>query len=284
MIIYIEDSGPGIPVEKRKKLFAKFQESLDSLHQGTGIGLCLCLNLMDLMGGEISLDEEYDSGIHGQPGSRFVIRLNCPPLVMNDINLEQFQSSGHIVQSDIDTKLEEEMSLPEELSLLFVDDDMVLRKLFARAIGKVMPQWKFQEAGNGESALKIIEEDVNQFDLIFVDQYMASAEKQLLGTETVRAMRAMGVTARICGLSANDVQHGFEDAGANGFMFKPFPTKPDALKLELNRLLCHSSKDGTENAGRLAFQKPQESIPEETKTLRKRVLVTLNPDRISDVV
>jgi signal transduction histidine kinase len=31
----IEDSGPGIPLEKRNSLFAKFQESLDSLNQGT---------------------------------------------------------------------------------------------------------------------------------------------------------------------------------------------------------------------------------------------------------
>lgn len=31
----VEDSGPGIPVEKRKRLFSKFQESLDVLSQGT---------------------------------------------------------------------------------------------------------------------------------------------------------------------------------------------------------------------------------------------------------
>jgi signal transduction histidine kinase len=33
--IFVEDSGAGIPVEKRKMLFSKFQESLDSLSQGT---------------------------------------------------------------------------------------------------------------------------------------------------------------------------------------------------------------------------------------------------------
>jgi signal transduction histidine kinase len=31
----VEDSGPGIPMEKRKQLFNKFQESLDVLGQGT---------------------------------------------------------------------------------------------------------------------------------------------------------------------------------------------------------------------------------------------------------
>ena len=33
--IFVEDSGAGIPAEKRKMLFSKFQESLDSLSQGT---------------------------------------------------------------------------------------------------------------------------------------------------------------------------------------------------------------------------------------------------------
>jgi K+-sensing histidine kinase KdpD len=33
--LIVEDSGPGVPEEKRERLFAKFQESLDSLSQGT---------------------------------------------------------------------------------------------------------------------------------------------------------------------------------------------------------------------------------------------------------
>ena len=65
---------------------------------------------------------------------------------------------------------------------------------------------------------------------------MASIEKQLLGTETVRALRSRGVNSMICGLSANDLEEQFVQAGANYFLFKPFPCEKDALSAELVRL------------------------------------------------
>jgi CheY-like chemotaxis protein len=82
------------------------------------------------------------------------------------------------------------VGLPENLSVLFVDDDRILRKLFSRSVAKAAPTWKIQEAANGETALRLV--DMESFDLIFMDQYMASTEKQLLGTDTVRALRAKG--------------------------------------------------------------------------------------------
>jgi CheY-like chemotaxis protein len=47
--------------------------------------------------------------------------------------------------------------LPEKLSVLFVDDDLILRRLFACAVRKAMPGWNVQEAANGESALKLVD-------------------------------------------------------------------------------------------------------------------------------
>ena len=70
-----------------------------------------------------------------------------------------------------------------------------------------------------------------------MDMYMSSVEKQMLGTETVRVLRQHGVQARICGLSANDKEKEFLEAGANAFTLKPFPFKADAIKLELQRIL-----------------------------------------------
>ena len=65
---------------------------------------------------------------------------------------------------------------------------------------------------------------------------MASVEKQLLGTETARALRAKKVKARICGLSANAMSEAFIEAGTNAFMQKPIPCKKEQILEELRRV------------------------------------------------
>lgn len=66
--------------------------------------------------------------------------------------------------------------LPENLSLLFVDDDAILRRLFSRTVNRVAPTWKIREAASGEAALRLVEENngICPFDLIFMDMYMVS--------------------------------------------------------------------------------------------------------------
>jgi signal transduction histidine kinase/CheY-like chemotaxis protein len=237
--VYVEDSGPGIPIEKRGNLFEKFQSSLDVLSQGTGIGLSLCENLTHLLHGDIRLDETYDSGLKDSPGARFVIQLNTPPLSSDAI----LQSSGkgdtnisrEFIQSENDTISTKVIKLPENLSVLFVDDDLVLRKLFSRSVMKAAPTWNIQDAANGETALRLV--DSEAYDLIFMDQHMASTEKQLLGTETVRALRAKGFKNSICGLSANDIEQSFMSAGADCFILKPIPCDRNRLEATLDGIL-----------------------------------------------
>lgn len=118
---------------------------------------------------------------------------------------------------------------------------MMLRKMFSRVLKVAAPTWTIREACNGETGLSLAREE--KFDLIFVDQYMAAVEKQWLGTDTVAAMRAQGIDSVICGLSANDVETQFLEAGADAFMFKPFPCKKDALTDELIAMLVgHDSE------------------------------------------
>ena len=263
--LYVEDSGPGISENKQQELFAKYQQSLDLLSQGTGIGLHLSKKLMTTMNGDISLDRTYNSGVPGCPGACFVVDLNATPLDIESALPSDAQSDGERDPVLVERALlnlsgtseeagafqkaasplslspmsrmhsEEPTVLPEELSVLFVDDDAVLRKLFVRAVKKLSPTWKIQEASNGETALRLCDSD--SFDLIFLDQYMASINKQLLGTETAHAMRARGVCSKICGLSANDLRTSFINSGADAFLLKPMPCKPADLERVLFDIL-----------------------------------------------
>jgi signal transduction histidine kinase len=241
--ISVEDSGPGIPHEKQDRLFEKFQESLDSMNQGTGVGLCVCRNLVDLMEGDIWLDKTYDSGMEGCPGTRFVVELKTPAVALDTMAEEAYNESIicengvglQVANSGEESVTAPLLELPQKLSVLFVDDDLMLRKLFARAVRKAMPEWDVQEAASGETALRLV--DKQSYDLIFLDQYMASVEKQLLGTETARALRAKGVKSKICGLSANDIEKSFLESGADAFIMKPLPCRKEVLSRELLRIL-----------------------------------------------
>ena len=150
VVIYIEDSGPGVPPEKRGNLFKEFQESFDLLNQGTGIGLYVCKQLSTLMNAKILLDETYNSGVDGCPGARFVIDLQKPPLdelTTRSLGEEKYKApktSGGVdgakaplqstskkasVAPDVSLAAdlhpqEATMDLPQALSVLFVDDDV----------------------------------------------------------------------------------------------------------------------------------------------------------------
>lgn len=71
---------------------------------------------------------------------------------------------------------------------------------------------------------------------------MASTEKQMLGTECVRELRARGIDCIICGLSANDLQDAFIKAGADAFLLKPFPCCRDLMEQELARIVNFRSR------------------------------------------
>jgi CheY-like chemotaxis protein len=246
VVLYVEDAGPGIPLKERETMFTKFKGSLERLSQGTGVGLCLCKQLIEAMQGDIWLDESYDSGVEGCPGARFVIQLNSTPIQADSKSVDTSESgsrfTGNSSRGICPVGVEKEVphELPEGMSVLFIDDDLVLRKLFSRAVRNVAPDWNVQEAASGETALHRVETE--NFDLIFVDQYMPGTERQLLGTETTRELRSKGVKSIICGLSANDVEKLFFNAGADYFLLKPLPCSKDKLKQVLLRLISGEGK------------------------------------------
>ncbi len=61
----IEDTGIGIKMEDQNLLFKPFSQinqGLNRNYEGTGLGLSICKNLINMMGGEISVESEFGKG------------------------------------------------------------------------------------------------------------------------------------------------------------------------------------------------------------------------------
>lgn len=138
------------------------------------------------MGGDIWLDEDFDSGVDGCPGSRFVLDLNAPPSQVDESYVENmYKTMAHeegrdeskedndrrplLPQQPAVPDRVQQQGLPDTLRVLFVDDDLVLRKMFCRSLKRVAPNWALNEAANGETAIQLV--DDNEYDLIILDQY-----------------------------------------------------------------------------------------------------------------
>ncbi len=61
LVFSVTDTGCGIPLEKQKLVFERF-EKLDEYVQGTGLGLAICKITVNLLGGDIWVDENYTQG------------------------------------------------------------------------------------------------------------------------------------------------------------------------------------------------------------------------------
>ena len=62
---YVKDTGIGIPKDKHQQIFDRFSKIEDCktrLYRGTGLGLTITKNLVEMLGGKIWLESEEDKG------------------------------------------------------------------------------------------------------------------------------------------------------------------------------------------------------------------------------
>ena len=75
-IFSVSDTGCGIPKEKQRQVFERF-EKLNEFAQGSGLGLSICKLTINKMGGDIWIDPDYTKS------SRFCfshpLNLKMPP-------------------------------------------------------------------------------------------------------------------------------------------------------------------------------------------------------------
>lgn len=83
--VEVKDSGPGIAKSQQAKLFTRYYQT-DTKKQGSGLGLYLCRQLVELQGGEIKLESEEGQGC--------TIRFAIPYEVEEDAVVHDAQSKG----------------------------------------------------------------------------------------------------------------------------------------------------------------------------------------------
>lgn len=207
VVVWVCDTGPGIPIEKRGDLFKKFVQ-LNTHVQGTGIGLALTKIIVEAMGGTIALDEAYTAGAKFDVTLPLEVAAAAPP-------------------RPAPRTLPPVNKVPRKV--LVVDDDVAVRGMFARMLKSVKPDWTVDVCDSGEACLEM---DWRSFDIITMDQHMPTSGGVMTGTQTVHELRTQGCFAHIIGVSGNDESAAFTEAGADDFWQKPFPSANKlALKL-----------------------------------------------------
>ena len=208
----IEDTGIGIPKEKLESIFESFSQvnnEINREHEGTGLGLTITKNLIELKGGKIEV-----SSTEGK-GSTFTFTLELGKEEKIKKVQEPSASSDKIFQSGIEGK-----------KILLVEDNK-LNQLVAK---KVLNKFKVEIAlaENGLEAVDMVQQD--KYDLILMDIHMPLMD----GLEATRSIRALEdpffKQIPIVALSADaysDKVQATTESGMNDYLAKPF--KPEAL-------------------------------------------------------
>jgi PAS domain S-box-containing protein len=194
------DTGIGMDNEFVEKLFDKFSQEYESVSRkygGTGLGMSICKELIELMGGEIEV-----SSAKGK-GTTVLFRIELKKGTLADVpgNITEEITAGFLKGKTI-----------------LVTDDNDMNRLVASTILENYGA-AISEAANGEEAIKTL--DKTKADLILMDIQMPV----LNGYEATKFIRKRGNKIPIIALTANAIKGENEKclaAGMNDYISKPF--------------------------------------------------------------
>ena len=233
------DTGVGVPADKLDKIFESFSQadaSVTRKYGGSGLGLTIVKQLVELQHGVIEVKSEEHKG------SNFIVRIPYA-----------FAKSEQITKTAISKKpgAFNNKALGETKVLLVEDND--INRLYAKSI---LQQWSCSVdiAENGLVAIEKIK--YNSYDVVLMDVQMPVMD----GYEATRAIRVMDSHMRhapIVALTANATKVDIEKclaSGMNDYLPKPFT--PDDLYRKIFRdLKIRRKKNGvtkTVDTGRKA--------------------------------
>ena len=197
MRFVVKDTGCGMSEDMKKRLFSPFEQqdaSTARKHGGSGLGLSIAKNLVEMMGGTIQADSVLNQG------TSFTIDLPF-------------------------TSCEEKLQPPtnfDNIRALIVDDDEDACQYCGILLDRLGIRYSY--ATDGESALELMgeaEEQDDPFLLCIVDWKMPSMD----GLDLTKEIRSIfgddSVVVIASAYDLSEIEDQGKDAGANGFISKP---------------------------------------------------------------
>jgi signal transduction histidine kinase/CheY-like chemotaxis protein/HPt (histidine-containing phosphotransfer) domain-containing protein/HAMP domain-containing protein len=262
LVFRIRDTGQGMTQDQVSKLFdaySRFNMEVNRTIEGTGLGMSITWNLIQVMGGDIFVESEAGKG------SEFIVVL--PQGTTNSETLgtevaEKLRQFRLHSMSQKKTKVERE---PMPYGSVLVVDDMEENLYVAKGI--LAPYGlKIETAKSGFEAIKNLESGT-KYDIIFMDHMMPSMD----GIETTTIIRRnLKYTDPIVALTADAVTGRSEMFLANGFdAFISKPIKTRFLNDILNKYIRDKQPPEVIEAARLQYKnlkKETTGLPANTAT------------------
>lgn len=213
----VEDTGIGIPEHRLNDIFESFEqadEDTANKYGGTGLGLAIVKKLIELKGGELTVDSRIDKG--------------------SIFTFTNWYTIAGKPAGEVNKKPAAELTPFEGISVLVAEDNLVNQFM----LSKILNDWKVtvDMVNNGSKVLDKLKE--NHYDLILMDTHMP----EMNGYQAARKIRIDFEEPKrsipIISLSAATFDHEQQEAiasGMNDVLAKPFI--PAQLHEKMERLL-----------------------------------------------
>ena len=218
--VSVADSGIGISPEQQSRLFSSFQQAESDTSRkfgGTGLGLVISKNIVEMMGGKIWIESELGKG------AVFIFTFQAN-------RVEEKQSAKETAADNTKTRF-------EGRRLLLTEDVEVNREIVQVLLEPTLIAIECAE--DGEQAVKMFKDAPDKYDVIMMDVQMPKMD----GYEATRIIRGLDVpgaeTIPIIAMTANVFREDIErclEAGMSAHIGKPidFDEMVGILKSYLN--------------------------------------------------
>ncbi|MDR2393697.1 MAG: response regulator [Treponema sp.] len=204
--IAVTDTGIGITDEQKTWVFRLFEQAEGSTtrkYGGTGLGLSISKNIVNLMGGDIWIEDNPGGG------SKFLFEIII--------------HWGTVYRGN---KLPK--TLRRNLHILVVDDDMDTLDYFESMLESF--SLRCDKASCGEEAVSMVECCVGEgrpYDLVFLDWKMPGMDGVETAREITRIMEGKSIIVMISAATQGEVSAAFSPIGITNFL--PKPVLPSSL-------------------------------------------------------